>query len=177
MLCQAHDPDADGLKHEWSSEGGKLIGTEPRITWISPETMGNYTVTVRVLDGKGGEAKETVFIRVLTNADGTTAPPIVLKMQLGAGEITSENRTTKVGTATKILCVIDNAQNRNVRYEWLTSGGSMKGTGLADGTCSAVFWTAPALTQEYRVTVVARDNQGNEALGTVLFDVFCCPRN
>jgi len=177
MVCQASDPDGDRLQYEWSTGDGRIIGSGPRMIWVSPDTMGTYDVAVRVSDGKGGEAKQSVSIRVLTNADGTTAAPVTLKITLGSSEPVSENRTVKVGTATKITCVVDNAAGKKLSYEWSASGGKMKGTGINEKTCSVVFWTAPALTQVYSVTVAVRDEQDNEARGRVMFDVFCCPRN
>ena len=177
MACLASDPDGDNLQYEWSSDNGVIIGTGARMMWVSPDTMGNYDVTARVYDGKGGEAKQTVSIRVLTNADGTTAQPITLKLLLDASEVISENSTVKVGTATKIICAVDNATGKKLSYAWSASGGKLKGTGIDEKTCKVVFWTAPALTQIYTVTVAVRDEQGNETQGLVLFDVFCCPRN
>jgi hypothetical protein len=177
MVCQARDPDGDNLQYEWSTGDGVIIGSGAKMMWASPGTMGTYDVTVRVSDGKGGEAKETVFVRVLTNADGTTAPPVTLKMTSGSSEVISENRTVKVGTATKITCAVDNAAGKKLSYEWSASGGKMKGTGIDEKTCAVVFWTAPALTQVYAVTVAVTDEQGNETRGQVMFDVFCCPRN
>ena len=177
MVCRASDPDGDSLQYEWSAGNGEIIGTNLRMVWVSPDTMGNYDVTVRVSDGKGGEAKQTISIRVLTNADGTTAPPITLKMSLDSPEIVSENSTVKVGTATKITCAVANAGGKKLSYEWVASGGKFKGKGIDEKTCTVVFWTAPALTQVYTVTVVVKDEQGHEARGQVIFDVFCCPRN
>jgi pyruvate/2-oxoglutarate/acetoin dehydrogenase E1 component len=177
MVCQASDPNGDSLQYEWSTGDGKIIGTGARMMWVSPDTMGNYDVAVRVSDGKGGEAIETVPIRVLTNADGTTAQPITLNMLLNSPAVVSENSTLKVGTATKITCAVANAAGKKLSYEWAASGGKLKGTGIDEKTCTVVFWTAPPLTQEYTVTVIARDEQGNEARGQVMFDVFCCPRN
>jgi len=177
MVCQASDPDGDSLQYEWSTGDGRIIGSGPRMMWVSPDTMGTYDVEVKVSDGKEGEVKQSVSIRVLTNADGTTAPPVTLNMTLGSSEVVSENRTIKVGTATKISCVVDNAAGKKLSYEWSASGGKMKGTGLDEKTCTVVFWTAPPLVQVYTVTVVVRDEEGNEARGRVLFDVFCCPRN
>lgn len=177
LVCLASDPDGDILQYEWSVGNGKVIGTRSKMTWVSPDSLGNYDVTARVYDGKGGEAKQTVSVRVLTNADGTTAAPITLRMLLNSPEIVTENRTTKVGTATKLTCAVDNTEGKKLTYEWSASGGKLKGTGIDDKTCTVVFWTAPALTQLYTVTVTARDEQGNEARGQVIFDVFCCPRN
>ena len=177
IVCRASDPDGDNLLYEWSADGGQITATGPNALWIAPGVMGNYKVSVTVKDEKGGKAIEEVDIRVLTNADGTTAQPITLKIFFPSTEIVSENRTTKVGTATKITCAVDNAAGKKLSYEWSASGGKLKGKDIADKTCAVVFWTAPALTQIYTVNVVAKDEQGNEAQGQVLFDVFCCPRN
>jgi hypothetical protein len=177
MVCSASDPDGDSLRYEWSTDNGVVIGTGARMMWVSPDTMGTYDVAVKVSDGKGGEAKQAVSIRVLTNADGTTAAPVTLKMTLGLPEPISENRTVKVGTATKVTCAVDNSVGKKLTYEWSASGGKMKGTGIDEKTSAVVFWTAPVLTQVYTVTVVVSDEQGNEARGKVMFDVFCCPRN
>ena len=177
MVCSASDPDGDSLQYEWSIGSGKIIGSGPRMMWVSPDTMGTYDVAVKVSDGKGGEAKQAVAIRVLTNADGTTAAPVTLKIALGYSETISENRTVKVGTATKVTCAVDNAAGKKLTYEWSASGGKLKGTGMEQKTCAVVFWTAPALTQVYTVNVAVRDDQGNETQGRVMFDVFCCPRN
>lgn len=177
MVCQASDPDGDNLQYEWSTGEGKIIGTGARMMWISPDTMGTYDVAVKASDGKGGEAIQTVSVRVLTNADGTTAPPVTLQMLLGSSEAVSENRTVKVGTATKITCVVDDAEGKKLSYDWSASGGKLKGTGLDEKTCKVVFWTAPPLTQVYTVSVTARDEKGNKTQGQVMFDVFCCPRN
>ena len=177
MICQAMDTDGDSLQYEWSAADGSIIGTGPKILWVPPYTMGDYEVAVRVYDGKGGEVYQVIPIRVLTNADGTTAPPITLKMSLASSSLVSENRTTKVGTATKIICIVDNAAGKKLIYEWADGGGRLKGKGIEDKTGAVVFWTAPPLTQVYTVTVTVRDEQGNVGQGQVDFDVFCCPRN
>jgi len=177
IVCRASDPDGDNLLYEWSADGGQITATGPNALWIAPGVMGNYKVSVTVKDEKGGKAIEEVDIRVLTNADGTTAQPITLKIFFPSTDIVSENRTTKVGTATKITCAVDNAAGKKLSYEWSASGGKLKGNGIDEKTCTVVFWTAPALTQIYTVTVAVRDEQGNETQGLVTFDVFCCPRN
>jgi len=176
MVCRASDPDGDDLQYEWSTDKGK-IGSGARIVWVSPDTMGTYDVGVKVSDGKGGEVIRTVSVRVLTNADGTTASPVTLRLLLNSSEVVSENRTVKVGTATKITCAVDDTTGKKLSYEWTVSGGKLKGNGIDEKKCSVAVWTAPALTQVYIVTVIVKDEQGNQARGNVMFDVFCCPRN
>ncbi len=177
LVCEASDPEGDSLNYEWSTVDGKIIGSGARMTWVSPDTMGTYMVVVTVSDGKGGEAQETVSVRVLTNADGTTAPPVTLKMSFDSSEMVTENRTVKVGTTTKIICDVKYAAGKKLSYKWSAGGGRLKGANADEKTWSTVFWTAPPLSQEYTVGVTVRDEQGNEVEGRVMFDVFCCPRN
>jgi hypothetical protein len=45
---------------------------------------------------------------------------------------------------------------------------------LSDGTASKVNWIAPGVGGEFKVNVIVTDAGGNEAKGTINFDVFCC---
>jgi hypothetical protein len=177
IVCRASDPDGDNLLYEWSADGGQITATGSNALWIAPGVMGNYKVYVTVKDGKGGEAVKVVDIRVLNNADGTSAMPITLNMRMPSADIISENSTVKVGTMTKVTCAIENAAGKKISYSWSARGGKIKGKGLEDGTCTSVYWTAPVEIKLHVLDVTARDSDGNLARGRVTFDVFCCPRN
>jgi hypothetical protein len=177
ITCQASDPDGDNLQYEWSADNGTITGDGANIMWISPDSMGNYNVSVKVRDGKGGEAIQDISIRVLTNADGTTTEPITLKISLPSSAVVSERRTVKVGTMTKIACDPANGAGDKFSYTWTASGGKLKGKGIDEKTASSVYWTAPPAVDLYTVTVLMTDSEGHEAKGEVVFDVFCCPRN
>jgi hypothetical protein len=177
IVCNASDLDGDSLIYEWSSDGGQITASGSKAVWIAPDTMGNYKVGVTVKDGKRGEAISIAEIRVLNNSDGSSAPPVTLKMRLPSDEVVSENVTVKVGTITKVNCIVENLPGKKISYSWSTGGGRIKGKGIEDGTCTVVYWTAPVETKMHVLEVTARDLDGNEAKGSVTFDVFCCPRN
>jgi hypothetical protein len=177
IICQASDADGDELQYKWSADSGRIDGGGASITWISPEVMGNYIVTVSVTDGKGGEAAQDANIRVLNNADGTTMLPITLKMTLPSEDVVSEKVTVKVGTATRIICATEKPSDGKLTYEWSADGGKLQIKGQDEKSSAAACWTAPANTKEYLVTVIVNDEKGNHAQGQVIFDVFCCPRN
>lgn len=177
ISCQASDPDGDSLRYEWSADNGKIKGDGANIIWISPDSMGTYTVRIKLLDGRGGEAIQDISIRVLNNADGTTTEPITLKMSLPSSAVVSERRTVKVGTMTKITCATAIDAGNEVSYTWTATGGRLKGKGIDEKTASGVYWTAPPAVNLYTVTVLMTDSEGREAKGEVIFDVFCCPRN
>jgi rhodanese-related sulfurtransferase len=62
--CTAQDPDGDELSYAWSASGGNISGEGAAITWTAPDKESNYDIAVVVGDGKGGQAKETVQVRV-----------------------------------------------------------------------------------------------------------------
>ena len=62
--CTAADPDGDELTYQWTATGGDISGQGPTATWAAPETVDTYTITVKVIDGRGGEASEEFDIRV-----------------------------------------------------------------------------------------------------------------
>lgn len=57
ITTNASDPDGDPLTYTWSANGGQVVGTGAAVdfdtTGLAP---GNYTVTARVDDGRGGAA-------------------------------------------------------------------------------------------------------------------------
>ncbi|MDD5591134.1 MAG: hypothetical protein PHY18_04325 [Dehalococcoidales bacterium] len=62
--CLAYDRDGDELTYEWSATGGEITGEGPFVSWVAPEELGTYTITVYVSDGTGGEVEESLEIEV-----------------------------------------------------------------------------------------------------------------
>jgi hypothetical protein len=62
--CLAYDPDGDELTYQWSATGGEITGEGPFVSWVAPEELGTYTITVYVSDGTGGEMEESLDIEV-----------------------------------------------------------------------------------------------------------------
>jgi len=177
FICKASDVDDDKLEYLWSDSHGNLVGKGQSIIWTSPDNMGNYSITLKVLDNKGGEAHQMIDMRVLTNADGSSAAPVTLLMQFPSDKVVTDNRTVKVGTVTRIDCILEYVDINALTYTWNANGGKMKGKGLEEKICRTVFWTAPPETRLYHVTVDIMDGEGRTAQGCITFDVFCCPRN
>ncbi len=65
ITTNASDPDGDPLTYTWRTNGGRIVGTGAAVdldtTGAAP---GNYTVTVRVDDGRGGAADCTSTVEV-----------------------------------------------------------------------------------------------------------------
>jgi hypothetical protein len=65
ITCNASDPDGDALNYVWRANAGQINGNGPAAdfdtTGLSP---GNYSITTRVDDGKGGAADTQTSVEV-----------------------------------------------------------------------------------------------------------------
>jgi outer membrane protein OmpA-like peptidoglycan-associated protein len=65
ITCNATDPDGDTLTYIWRTNGGQVAGNGAAGDFDSTGvTPGNYTVTTRVEDGRGGAAEAATGIEV-----------------------------------------------------------------------------------------------------------------
>ncbi len=63
--CVASDDDGDELSYEWSAGEGDILDVGgASIAWTAPESEGEYSIMVKVTDGNGGEATDSVIITV-----------------------------------------------------------------------------------------------------------------
>ena len=60
--------DGDELIYEWSASDGSINGDGAAVAWSAPETEGTYSIVVRVVDGNGGEATDSMNISVKRRA-------------------------------------------------------------------------------------------------------------
>jgi len=174
ITCVASDPDGDDLTYVWSTDGGTIKGEEAGIVWVAPDSVGKYEINVVVSDGRGGEVTQSVTIRLVTNADGSTNPIVTLKLSLSSGDRTVEEGRARIWTTTDILCQVDGVNANGLKYTWSATEGKLQGKGLAEGTANRVTWIAPGVAGESTVTVTATDNTGKATTGKVSFTVFCC---
>lgn len=66
VIADAEDPDGDMLRYQWSVPTGQLANPADRQTiFTAPMQEGPVQATVRVDDGKGGTASDSVIIRVV----------------------------------------------------------------------------------------------------------------
>ena len=66
VICNATDPDGDRLTFEWVAGSGYVAGSGDDAVY-TPTTccLGGNPVFVTVRDGRGGETRAELFIRVL----------------------------------------------------------------------------------------------------------------
>jgi chitodextrinase len=164
IVCEAHDADGDVLSYQWSADGGTIKGENSIVAWVAPDTAGNYTITVAVTDGKGGEAIDSITIAVI---DKPNHAPIITGLTIDGSPPVEENRIRQWTTKT-IQCTAQDPDGDNLSYLWRATGGKLTGEG------NKVSWTSPGVNGNYTVTVVVTDGKGATAEESIVFTVACC---
>ena len=148
--CIASDEDGDKLSYEWSASGGEIRGDDSVVTWAAPGSGGNYTITVKVADGKGGKATDSINITVRVNHPPTVARLVTAHVdQVGPSHIY------------QIKCDAGDPDGDSLRYEWSATGGNISGTG------PLVTWAAPEALGTYSIKVKVIDDLGGESTSSL----------
>jgi len=153
--CAAFDADGDVLTYSWSATGGGFFGTGPIVTWIAPDTPDTYAVTVKVTDGRGGEAKNQLTMSVRDNY-----PPVI-------ESLTAKPRRVIKANTSVIECVASDADGDGLTYLWTATGGNISGGG------TTVTWTAPTTEGSYVIRVIVTDSLGGGASKELEVTVTC----
>ncbi|PIX26864.1 MAG: hypothetical protein COZ67_05365 [Chloroflexi bacterium CG_4_8_14_3_um_filter_45_15] len=143
--CIASDEDGDELSYEWSSSDARIKGDGPVFTWDAANFGGNYTITVKVLDGNGGIATDSITITVRTNH-----PPTIITLVAHRDQVSPSDTY-------QIKCDAEDPDGDELRYEWSASGGNISGPG------PLVTWTAPEASGTYSIKVKVIDDLGGES--------------
>ena len=144
IVCSATDPNGDELSYGWSTTGGAIVGTGATVTWMAPDSEGDYSVTVKVTDARGGQATQQVAMEVRTNR-----PPIISSL------IADASWTLPSGSI-HVACTASDPDGDALSYEWIATGGNISATG------EVVNWGPPQKAGIYDVTVVVKDGHGGE---------------
>jgi LmbE family N-acetylglucosaminyl deacetylase len=83
---QAHDLDGDALQYEWSADGGTIQGSGASAVFTPPAVTAStlFTITARILDGRGGSASSVGFVTVAPAVDALALSPTSV---LGGGSV------------------------------------------------------------------------------------------
>ncbi len=154
IKCVASDPDGDELSYTWSASGD-ISGEGSVVTWIAPNAPGAYIITVKVTDGRGGEATTQLTIGVAVNH-----PPVI-------DSLTTERKKVVKAGPTTIECVASDPDGDELSYTWSAERGNISGEG------PIVTWVAPNTYGTYTITVTVADARGGEASDSISIEV--CP--
>jgi hypothetical protein len=151
ITCEAHDPDRDPVTYTWTATGGTIEGQSAEATWTAPAAAGDYTITVAVADGKGGNTTKSITLNVLAGDD---SPPFIRKVvyEPNQYEIYDDEKIKLTVTAV-------DPENKPLTYHYEVDAGKIEGTG------SAVTWIPPIElnAKEHTVTIWVTDPAGNNS--------------
>lgn len=74
LTAFTYDANNDILSYSWSADGGTIEGNSETAVWTAPELPGEYNITLKVSDGKGGKASTTRSIKVVEPVYGLDNP-------------------------------------------------------------------------------------------------------
>jgi len=91
VSASVSDPDGDSLSYVWAVNGGSLdsVSGNP-VKWTMPSTAGNFQITVKVDDGKGGTASMTETVEVLDLLGPPLAAMEIPIVVMEGGRMTSD---------------------------------------------------------------------------------------
>ena len=167
ISCEASDPDNDSLSYEWLASGGNITGKGDTVTWVAPEDIGDYNITVVVTDGLGGEDSASLSITVAFNKRPIIESLIATAEHKYFEEIPGGYRIGK-GKSYEIECIASDPDGDELFYEWSTDGGGVSGEG------DTVIFTAPLWSGTVTVMVTVSDSNGGAATDSIAFTVVSC---
>jgi outer membrane protein OmpA-like peptidoglycan-associated protein len=148
VRAQASDPDDDPLTYTWSATGGTVDGTGAEVRWNSAGvTAGNYTIKVRVDDGRGGSADCSASITV---EPPPNRPPTMT--------CSVERTPIQPGERTRITATASDPDNDPLTYTWRASAGKLTGTGA-----TVEFDSTGLAAGSYTITGRVEDGRGGAA--------------
>jgi hypothetical protein len=150
ITATASDPDGDAITYTWMTTGGNVTGNGSQERWAFGNIMpGNYTATVRVDDGRGGNSTCTVDARVDPRPN---RPPTV--------SLAPDRNPVLVGERVVFTATASDPDGDPLTYTWSTNGGQLSPTAAMNVDNLDTTGVTPGL---YTVTVRVEDGRGGAA--------------
>jgi len=156
--CTVYDPDGGTLRYEWGATGGSFSTPQGKhMTWIAPERMGEWIITVTVSDSTGNSVSESIAVVVGENKD-----PIIHSVE-------RSSPTVIAGQSALVTCIAEDPEGSPLEYAWNADCGELTGAG------SSVTWFAPlslpGANETCTVTVSVDDGEGGIAIANVVVPI------
>lgn len=166
--CIVSDRDGSELSYEWSASGGNIGGNGPIVAWIAPNSVGTYTIVVKVSDNSGGQGTGSIILTVQANHPPTIESLIVTPKEPKYMKEYSRGYKILKGKICEIKCVASDSEGGELSYEWSANGTTISEEG------PMVTWTAPLQGGEVAIIVTVSDSSGGIATNSMVFKVETC---
>jgi LmbE family N-acetylglucosaminyl deacetylase len=126
---RAHDLNGDALQYQWSADGGTIAGNGASAVFTPPPVTAStvFTISVQVLDGRGGIARNVAFVTATPATDGLSlSPPSVLGGDSAQGTVTLANPAPAGGVSVPLSS--SNAAVAQVPASVTVAGGATTAT-------------------------------------------------
>jgi outer membrane protein OmpA-like peptidoglycan-associated protein len=152
----ASDPDNDNLTYSYSATGGTVEGTGPDGRFnTNGLNEGNYTVNVKVDDGRGGTATCSADVKVEPRPN---RPPTI--------SCSADRTPIQAGERTGITSTASDPDNDPLTYSYSASAGQVTGNGP-----KAEFDSTGLSAGSYTVKCSVSDGRGGNADASTTVDV------
>ena len=156
VRVNASSPDNLPLTYSYTATGGTVEGTGPEARWTPGDAApGNYSVSAKVDDGKGGTASCSADIRV---EERPHHPPTI--------SCSANPTTVTPGQQSKISCPASSPDNLPLTFNYSASAGKVTGTGP-----EAQFDSTGLQPGSYTIQAEVTDSRGDKAQGSTNVDV------
>jgi len=154
LICACSDPDGNPLTYTWTAQKGLIKGEGQRVSWVPPGEVGEYEITVKVTNEKGGEASFSKRFTVVNREPPPVDTTVYLKLTPPATNVTAATGRVRSFFPSDIQCVVPDRDASEFTYTWVAYGGKLTAEGLDEGKASRVGWLAPGAGGYYVVRVV-----------------------
>lgn len=123
ITCVASDPDSAILNYSWKTSDGSITGAGSTVTWIAPDRKGQFTITVTVDDGRGGQTGDNVSVTVVLSEKTEIFTPLDNETGRVSSEGDKDTSRTVAG---------DEVDNLGYRAFWSFDLYSLRNTEVKD---------------------------------------------
>lgn len=167
VTCIVSNSDGGDLDYEWSASGGSINGTGAVISWIAPEEVGMYDITVVVTDSQAREDTASITL-IASNGPPPNIENLIVTAEHKYLKETEDGYKVAREYDYAIECSASSNTSGELVYEWSCTSGNMSGEG------SIINWTAPDLVCEVTVTAKVFDDLDNWVRKSVVLEVVSC---
>jgi hypothetical protein len=166
LVGEGTDPDMHWLSYRWTDSSGRVIGTLPWV--LAEQARGTVeTYTLRVEDGRGGVASDSVTIRTVNEGD-----PYL--------EVLTPSPAIQAGTPYTVTWFATDDAFTSLSLSYSSNDGrtftTVPGCGSLPPTARQCTWSNPGpVTERARLRIVGRTAAGDWTAPSGTFSIIATP--